>query len=251
MSASEQVIEGKMRAAGVGLPAIRAFLAAVGKVRSGERGMISEADIESVSSLPALADFGPSTGDQAELLRQLAVIKLNGGLGTGMGLDRAKSLIPVKGAETFLDFIARQILHLRREGRSSEPAFYLMDSFATRQETLDNLRKYPALWGDEELDFLQNKVPKLDAASFEPVPWPEDPELEWCPPGHGDLYPALVGSGLLARLLRRGIRYLFVSNSDNLGATVDLALLTILPTRTSPFSWKSPSGPLRTGKADT
>jgi UDP-N-acetylglucosamine pyrophosphorylase len=142
-----------------------------------------------------------------------------------MGLDRTKSLIVVKGQDRFLDFVARQILHLRTITGRRAPAFYLMNSFVTRQETVDYLQRYAELWDDEVIDFLQNKVPKIDAATFEPVAWPAQPELEWCPPGHGDLYPAFLGSGLLDRLLGRGVRYLFVANSDNLGATVDLRLL--------------------------
>jgi UDP-N-acetylglucosamine pyrophosphorylase len=156
-------------------------------------------------------------------LGQLAVIKLNGGLGTSMGLDRAKSLIAVKEGLSFLDLTARQVLALR-SGRA-EPAFYLMNSFSTRADTLAALQRYPDLAGDEPLDFVQSKVPKLEATTLEPVQWPEQPELEWCPPGHGDIYPSLLGSGLLDRLLARGIRILFVSNVDNLGATVDLRLL--------------------------
>jgi UTP--glucose-1-phosphate uridylyltransferase len=46
-----------------------------------------------------------------------------------------------------------------------------------------------------------------------------------CPPGHGDIYPALLGTGMLGRLREKGINYVFVSNSDNLGATLDLDLL--------------------------
>ena len=46
-----------------------------------------------------------------------------------------------------------------------------------------------------------------------------------CPPGHGDIYPSLLGSGFLDRLLSKGVKYLFVSNSDNLGATLDVDLL--------------------------
>lgn len=49
--------------------------------------------------------------------------------------------------------------------------------------------------------------------------------LNRCPPGHGDVYPSLLGSGFLDRLLSKGIKYLFVSNSDNLGATLDVDLL--------------------------
>ena len=72
-----------------------------------------------------------------------------------------------------------------------------------------------------DLDFLQNSEPKLLAGDLTPVEWPADPTLEWCPPGHGDLYTALNGSGVLDRLLRQGYRYASVSNSDNLGAAPD------------------------------
>jgi UDP-N-acetylglucosamine pyrophosphorylase len=219
----DQVIEAKMRAAGVGAPTIRAFLSAVHKVVAGERGMVSESAIDPIASLPALEDLPNPTDSGLGWLRQLAVIKLNGGLGTGMGLDKPKSLIPVKGGDTFLDFIARQIFHLRGSQGSSEPAFHLMDSFVTQKDTLDYLRKYKGL--GEPLDFLQNMVPKLDARTFEPATWPREPELEWCPPGHGDIYPSMLSSGLMDQLLKKGVIYLFVSNSDNLGATVDLKLL--------------------------
>jgi UDP-N-acetylglucosamine pyrophosphorylase len=215
-------IETKMRSAEIGSPTIAAFLNAVRQVAAGEGGLMPENSIEPVQALPALESV--SSKRSPGVLQELAVIKLNGGLGTGMGLDRAKSLIPVKGSDTFLDFIARQIFHLRGGRTTSAPAFFLMNSFATRADSLDYLSRYPELGEEGRLDFLQNKVPKLDAETLEPISWPADPELEWCPPGHGDFYPALLGNGVLDRLLKRGIRYCFVSNSDNLGATVDLAL---------------------------
>jgi len=69
--------------------------------------------------------------------------------------------------------------------------------------------------------------PKVDAATFAPASYPEDADLEWCPPGHGDIYSSLLGSGMLDALIDEGIKYLFVSNSDNLGATLDAAALCI------------------------
>merc|ERR1712151_695601 len=68
-----------------------------------------------------------------------------------------------------------------------------------------------------------------------PVTWPADSSHEWCPPGHGDLYPAMLGSGTLDKLLDKGFKYMFVSNSDNLGATMDLKLLTHFVTSGAPF----------------
>jgi UDP-N-acetylglucosamine pyrophosphorylase len=219
-------IRDKMRAAGVGEPTIRSFIAAANRVSEGDRGLLPESQIDPVTDLPLLANFKSTGSVPTDLLRQLVVVKLNGGLGTSMGLDRARSLLPVKNADTFLDFIARQVLSLRqRAGEAQVPAFYLMDSFNTQNDTLSHLQKYPALSAGEPLDFLQNMVPKLDAETLEPASWPPDPSLEWCPPGHGDIYSTLLGRGLLAHLLERGIRFLFVSNSDNLGGTVDFRLL--------------------------
>jgi len=44
----------------------------------------------------------------------------------------------------------------------------------------------------------------------------------WYPPGHGDVYRALDRSGVLDSLLALGKELIFISNVDNLGATVDL-----------------------------
>jgi UDP-N-acetylglucosamine pyrophosphorylase len=216
----------KMRAAGASPPAIAAFISSLSRVIRGDQGLMPESALGHGLVVDALEALPPHGLDFAALARQLVVIKLNGGLGTGMGLDRAKSLLPVKDGRTFLDFIAHQILNLRQLNGGDAPAFFLMNSFATRGDTLDHLQsRHPALAAGRALDFLQGMVPKLDAATLRPVSHPQDPSLEWCPPGHGDIYPSLVGTGILDELLARGIQYAFVSNSDNLGATVDPALL--------------------------
>jgi UTP--glucose-1-phosphate uridylyltransferase len=154
-------------------------------------------------------------------LSRTAVVKLNGGLGTSMGLDRAKSLLEVRDGLTFLDIIARQVLWARREYDVRLPLIF-MDSFRTSSDTTRAVAGYDDLAVDQlPLDFLQNKEPKLRADDLTPVTWEADPDLEWCPPGHGDLYPALRGGGLLDRLIDAGYTQVFVSNSDNLGATPD------------------------------
>ena len=214
----------KMESAGLSPAAVASFTRAWRQAASGKAGLLPEDTLDPAEAVPALTDIPPAAPDPA-LLDKLCVIKLNGGLGTGMGLEKAKSLIPVKDGLTFLDFIARQILWLRRTHGTVGPRFLLMDSFSTSADTLGYLARYPDLSPDGLLDFLQNKVPKLRADTLEPVAWPENPDLEWCPPGHGDLYPSLLGSGWLQRLADAGLEYLFVSNSDNLGATVDPALL--------------------------
>jgi UDP-N-acetylglucosamine pyrophosphorylase len=110
-----------------------------------------------------------------------------------------------------------------------------MNSFSTSADTLAFLRKYPELGSLESVELMQSQVPKVDANTLRPVTWPQNAQLEWCPPGHGDLYPSLLGSGWLDRLLAEGVTYAFVSNSDNLGATLDPSLLTWFARSEKPF----------------
>merc|ERR1712048_64614 len=110
-----------------------------------------------------------------------------------------------------------------------------MNSFSTSDDTKAALDKYDHLAKGDDLEFVQNKAPKVTAADKTPATWPANPDHEWCPPGHGDLYPAMLGSGTLDKLLAKGIKYMFVSNSDNLGATMDLKLLTYFADSGAPF----------------
>jgi UTP--glucose-1-phosphate uridylyltransferase len=171
-----------------------------------------------------------------EGLAGTVVVKLNGGLGTSMGLEAAKSLLEARESLSFLDVIARQVLWARREYDVALPLVF-MDSFRTSEDTLAALAPYESLAvADLPLDFLQNKEPKLRADDLTPVTWEADPDLEWCPPGHGDLYTALRGSGLLDRLVDAGYRQAFVSNSDNLGATPDPTVAEWFARSGAPFA---------------
>lgn len=216
----------KMRAAGLSEAACASFAGAWRQAASGGAGLMAEETLEPAAGILSWNEVAEGKAVDAALLDKLCVIKLNGGLGTSMGLERAKSLIPVKDGLNFLDFIARQTMGLRALHGTRGPRFLLMNSFGTSADTRRHLAAYPGLAPDGALDFLQNKVPKLRVDTLEPVAWPENPEMEWCPPGHGDLYPSLLGSGWLDRLAEEGMEYLFVSNSDNLGATVDVGLLS-------------------------
>jgi len=224
-----------MEQAGVSEPAIRAFERNYALLEKNESGLIPEASIQPASGLPTLESIAASTAPDAGLLQACAVLKLNGGLGTGMGLERAKSLLPVRDGLSFLDLIVRQILHFRKTS-GADLRFLLMNSFSTSADTLAALAPYAELGDPAQLELLQNKIPKVDAATLEPAMWPQDPELEWCPPGHGDLYAVLATNGVIDRLLEEGIQYVFVSNSDNLGATLDLALLTWFAQSGAPFA---------------
>lgn len=227
----------KMRADGLSESAVRAFEGNFRALERNETGLIPESDLAPVSDLPSATVLPvPAPAALTPLLRRTVVIKLNGGLGTGMGLAKAKSLLIVRDGLGFLDLIARQILHLRQStGGGSVPRFLLMNSFSTSADTRALLASYPELGAPADLEFLQNRVPKILTDSLTPLASPENPDLEWCPPGHGDLYACLAGSGWLDKLLAEGITYAFVSNSDNLGATLDPALLAWFAGSGAPF----------------
>jgi UTP--glucose-1-phosphate uridylyltransferase len=222
----------KMRAEGLGDAAVQSFARQYERLRAGETGTLAEADIEPVDALPDAEALTEPAG--AALLDQAVVIKLNGGLGTSMGMTKAKSLLEVKDGKTFLDLIAEQVLELRERSGARLP-LVVMNSFATREDSLAALAGYDDLSAGLPPDFVQNKVPKVRADDLAPATWDADPALEWAPPGHGDLYTALVGSGLLEALLDGGYRYAFVSNSDNLGAVLDPRILAFVASSGAPF----------------
>ncbi len=214
----------KMRAAGANDPAIDVFSHYYGEASSGATGLIPEDTIAPLTDPPQLSAVDVDERTAREAIARTVIIKLNGGLGTSMGLDRAKTLLPVREGLTFLDLIVRQITAAREAYEAPLPLLF-MNSFRTRQDTLDYLERYPDLpVAGLPVDFLQNAEPKLTADTLDPVEWPADPTLEWCPPGHGDVYTALVGSGVLDALLAAGMKYASIANGDNLGAGPDAQL---------------------------
>jgi UTP--glucose-1-phosphate uridylyltransferase len=211
--------EAKMRDGGVSELGIAAFDRLYGLLVAGDLGLLPTASLTPASGLPAYESL-PDAGASPALDRAV-VIKLNGGLGTTMGLAGPKSLIEVKPGVSFLDVIARQLLHLRATTGARLP-LVLMNSYATRDESLAALARYPALASaGVPADFVQHREPRLRADTLTPVDLPHDRAAEWCPPGHGDLYAAIAASGMLDRLRSAGFRYAFVSNADNLGAALD------------------------------
>mgnify|MGYP000050095061 CR=1 FL=1 len=208
----------KMAAAGVDQTAIDVFSHYFGELEAGATGLILEDTIEPLLDPPLLENVEVDPDAAREALAKTAIIRLNGGLGTSMGMDRAKSLLPVREGKSFLDLIVAQVRQARAAQGVDLP-LVLMNSFRTQADTLESLAPYPDLAVEGlPLDFLQNAEPKLLVDGLMPVEWPQDPTLEWCPPGHGDIYTALLGSGILRALLDQGYRYAATGNSDNLGA---------------------------------
>ena len=229
VNADFQPFADRMRAEHLPDIVIRTFRHYYEQLAQGETGLIPERDIRPVESLPDLEQLPESlTGAGRAAFSKVVLLKLNGGLGTGMGLAKAKSLLTVRDGLSFLDIIARQAMH-------AHVPLVLMDSFATREDSLAALVQHPQLHGAIPLDFLQHKAPKVLQDGLRPAEWPAKPELEWCPPGHGDIYTALVTSGMLDTLLEHGYEVAFVSNADNLGAVLDPQVLGYFVEHRLPF----------------
>jgi UTP--glucose-1-phosphate uridylyltransferase len=226
----------KMAGAGVPQPAAEAFRRHFRRLVAGDMGILPESALDPVQELPDADALDPDLAVLgAEAAARTVVIRLNGGLGTSMGLESPKSLLAVKNGLTFLDLIIQQ-------SRAAGCPLLLMNSFATEPETRDALARLTA--GGEQANqgcsgwirtFLQHRVPRIEARDLQPAAYAPQPGLEWCPPGHGDLYHALHSSGLLDRLLVEGRRYALVANVDNLGADLDLTILGLFVQRRLPF----------------
>ena len=222
-----------MENAGLNALVIHSFSNYYYKVLEGATGKLSEKEIEPPDE-KNIIDYNKLQESTSPPLEKLVVIKLNGGLGTSMGLKKAKSLLRVKDNLNFLDIITRQILHLRETTEEDIPLFFL-HSFNTQGDSLSYLEKYPELQlPDLPLDFVQNKFPKIKQSDLSPLQ-NEDDTLNWNPPGHGEIYTVMACSGVLDKLLEKGFLYAFISNSDNLGAVVDEKILAHFAESNEPF----------------
>lgn len=163
----------------------------------------------------------------SKLASKLAVLKLNGGLGTTMGCVGPKSVIEVRGDQSFLDLTVKQIKYLNDGLRVNVP-LVLMNSFNTEEDTQKVITKYS--YSDVTFHcFNQSRYPRIYKDTLQMMPNSLDGNKEdWYPPGHGDLFHSLYNSGLLKKLIDEGKEYLFVSNIDNLAATVNFDILNYM-----------------------
>ncbi len=226
-----------MRRDGLPAPVIRNFERLFQCVLAGETGIVHEEEIEPVVEIEALSGLLQSQDVLQEgrrLLDKLVVVRLNGGLGTTMGLERAKSLLKVKNGLSFNDVIALQLRSLGKSAGVSIPLIH-MTSFSTDSDVRQAMREYGDLNPSGlPATFQQHRHPKIYMDSMCPAQETVE-DLNWNPPGHGDIYSALLATGLAERLLSLGKRYLFVANADNLGATVEPAILGYLALSGAPF----------------
>ena len=218
----------KMEKEGLPQALIDTFAYYYKKVVAGETGLVFDKDIKPLNAdeIESADNVGQYADAGKKVLKNAVMIILNGGLGTTMGLTKPKSIIRVKNGKSFLEIILKQ-------AQANNVILSLMNSFSTHQDTLSalsriNPRSVPAM-------FIQHKFPKILSKGLGPADWSKDRDLEWNPPGHGDVYTALYTSKTLQHLLDKGIIYAFIANSDNLGATMDTSLLGYFAENRFPF----------------
>lgn len=228
ISNKRNAVAQKMEAEGIEPAIIQTFLYYYDQLTADTTAMIPEQEIEPVAAEDLLQVQklpGYEAAGHAAAGRFVRIV-LNGGLGTSMGLMGPKSLLKAKNGKSFLEIILEQ-------AAAENGVLCLMNSFSTHQETVSELERLRS--SISPMLFLQHKYPKIFQTDFSPAVCPERPELEWNPPGHGDIYISLHTSGLLRKLLDQGIRYALISNSDNLGASLDLSLLGYFAEKKLPF----------------
>jgi UTP--glucose-1-phosphate uridylyltransferase len=206
--------------------AIEMFTRFYEQLAEGKGAIIPESDLDPVKpdEIEDLEGLRRYEAKGFEALKRTVIIKLNGGLGTTMGLRGPKSLIRTKKGLSFLDISIGQAERLSRRLGLGVPLVF-MNSFFTETLTRKALESYGNMHPVSVMTFLQHKFPKVLAATLEPASSPSRRLLEWNPAGHGDLLLAMETSGLLKRFLDHGYRYLFVSNIDNLSAQIDAGIL--------------------------
>uniref|UniRef100_A0A0E0EUN7 UTP--glucose-1-phosphate uridylyltransferase n=1 Tax=Oryza meridionalis TaxID=40149 RepID=A0A0E0EUN7_9ORYZ len=191
------------------------FISLVSRYLSGEAEQIEWSKIQTptdevVVPYDTLSAAPEDLNETKKLLDKLVVLKLNGGLGTTMGCTGPKSVIEVRNGFTFLDLIVIQIESLNKKYGCNVPLL-LMNSFNTHDDT------------------QKSQYPRIVTEDFLPLPSKGKTGKDgWYPPGHGDVFPSLNNSGKLDTLLAQGKEYVFVANSDNLGAIVDIKILNHL-----------------------
>ena len=154
-----------------------------------------------------------------------------------MGMDRAKSLLRVRGDQTFLDIIAGQVLAARAATGARLP-LVLMNSFRTQRRHPPGARRLPrpAPSTALPLDFVQNREPKLRADDLTPVEWPATRTSSGARRATATSTPRCRRPACSQALLDAGFRYATVSNSDNLGAAPDARIAGWFAASGAPFA---------------
>jgi UTP--glucose-1-phosphate uridylyltransferase len=191
--------------------------------RNRVRGVVEpprDADVPD-APVPGTAEHERLAGVGLEAIRrgELALCVMAGGMATRMG-GVVKALVEAFDGRTFLDLrLGENASWSRRSGRPVP--LWLMTSDATEAPTREALVKAGA--PGHVAVFTQDLGLRLTREGC--VFFDEEGHASTYAPGHGDLPDALRRSGLLATFVAAGGKYVWIANLDNLGATIDAALL--------------------------
>ncbi|MDR0304498.1 MAG: UTP--glucose-1-phosphate uridylyltransferase [Chitinispirillales bacterium] len=223
----------KMYKTGCGESIISLFLRYYEKLKNGDRGIIYEKDIYPVK-YGEITKYCDIEKDKT-LLEKTAIIKLNGGLGTSMGMDFPKSFVEVREKKRFIDIALLQQRFFEKETKSKYPLIF-MNSLSTKKTTEEFVEKNPQiLCKDIPPCFTQHSFVKVLKDGFGAAFYEKDTDLEYNPAGHGDVYMALHESGILKKLLKNNFRFAFISNIDNSAASFDVSISNFMAKNDIPF----------------
>jgi UTP--glucose-1-phosphate uridylyltransferase len=179
-----------------------------------------------VTPLPPLGSAARSTLRRAGLALiargEVGVVVLAGGMATRFG-GVVKAVVPVLEGKSFLALKAEDVERVSREaGGQVRPL--VMSSFSTHDTILAHVREQGLLGGrlDTFPQFVSLRLTPGGALFLDDAGRPSPYAT-----GHGDFSFALRRSGALARFRAAGGTLLMMSNVDNLGATVDPAMLAL------------------------
>jgi len=180
---------------------------------------LQPADADNILPIP---EAGPVADHFEEVgrthIHQCAIVKLNGGRSTTMGGLVPKCMVTAKDGKSFLDIVMGQVM-AANDRYNIEMPLVLMNSFFTDHVTEKIVGGTPLII----MNFIQNEYPRIKKHSLLPLDTGTDDD--WCPAGHGDFFASIDGSGMLDNLLELGLRYVFISNIDNLSAEISPVIL--------------------------
>jgi UTP--glucose-1-phosphate uridylyltransferase len=194
---------------------------------SGERNRVrgsveppSPGDIAD-APLPGSPDHDRLTGAGLAALRrgELAFCVMAGGMATRMG-GVVKALVEAFDSHTFLELRLAENASWSHRADSPIP-LWLMTSEATDEPIRAELSRLGA--APHVATFAQDiglRLTREGRLMLDEAGLPSTYAT-----GHGDLPDALRRSGLLSAFVARGGRYVWIANLDNLGATIDAAML--------------------------
>lgn len=185
--------------------------------QSGADMLLHESDIS--KNVGRLAEVATLPDGEIELLSQTVIVKLNGGLASKLGHLQPASLVEIHANQTVLDLHIKHIAQLQEKFPAMK--FMLLNSIHTEAKTKQFVKeRHPELYAKwDDVTVMQHMQPLVNPDTMEPM------GDEWTSTCHGDLYMALETSGKLDALLNAGYKYMFVSNVENLAATIDTRFL--------------------------